>query len=302
MVRVSICIPIFNSASTLEACLQSVFAQTFTDWELLLFDDGSTDGSWALVERLADPRVRRMRGDRNLGCGPRLNEMAQLARGDYLARMDADDMMHPDRIGKEAAFLDAHPDIDVVDCEMILFDGDLSAERRLGLGPLHSSPYSFLGGRRLLHAACMARKGWLREHPYDAAYRRAEDFELWTRTFGSIRVARLQEALCFYGLPRNGPDYFGKYAETCRTDRRILRRYGPALVGWWRTLTLIGQSRAKEEVYRLATLAGVQERLTSRRGVPLSRREADAARAVVESILATRLPMETGLPLASAHA
>ena len=114
-VSVTIGIPFLNARRYLEDAVRSVFAQTHGDWELLLIDDGSTDGSIAVVRHLDDPRVRVLGDGSNRGLCARLNQIASLAQGTYLARMDADDLMHPERIERQLKFLRANPNVDLID-------------------------------------------------------------------------------------------------------------------------------------------------------------------------------------------
>jgi glycosyltransferase involved in cell wall biosynthesis/SAM-dependent methyltransferase len=119
MPRVSIVVPFFNAERFLDQAVQSVLAQTWQDWELLLVDDGSTDGSGAIARRyvMADPgRIRCLEhpGHRNLGLPASRNLGHQHARGEFLAPLDADDVWLPDKLTQQVAVLDAHPDVALV--------------------------------------------------------------------------------------------------------------------------------------------------------------------------------------------
>ena len=112
--RVTIGIPFYNAKHTLADAIRSVFAQTFQDWELILADDGSTDGSAEIARMVDDPRVTVISDGMNRGLPYRLNKITELARADYIARMDADDLMHPERLTLQVQYLDANPAVDVV--------------------------------------------------------------------------------------------------------------------------------------------------------------------------------------------
>ena len=118
----SVSLPVYNAARSLPLALGSLLAQTFADWELLAVDDGSSDDSLAVLHRLRDPRVRVLADGRNLGVAARLNQIAQEARGEYVARMDADDLCHPQRLEKQSAFLQQNPDTDGVGCSLLILD------------------------------------------------------------------------------------------------------------------------------------------------------------------------------------
>ena len=102
---ISIILPFRNPGSYLEEAVKSVFAQTFSDWELLLMDDGSTDSSLEYLRHIRDERVRVFSDGAARGLSFRLNELIDLARGPYIARMDADDITHPDRLAVQHEYL-----------------------------------------------------------------------------------------------------------------------------------------------------------------------------------------------------
>ena len=102
---VTIGLPFYNDRLTLELAIKSIFAQTYKNWELILVDDGSTDGSLNIAKKITDKRVRIISDEKNKGLIFRLNQIASLAKGKYLARMDADDLMQPTRIEKQVEFL-----------------------------------------------------------------------------------------------------------------------------------------------------------------------------------------------------
>ena len=127
---VSIGIPFFNPGQAFEPAVRSVFAQTFTDWELFLVDDGSTDGSLERARAITDSRVTVVTDGANRGLCERLNQIARLARHDLLCRMDADDVMHPARLAQQVDWMRRNPDVDVLGAQAITID---DAERATGV-------------------------------------------------------------------------------------------------------------------------------------------------------------------------
>ena len=107
---ISVVMPVYNAAAFLEAAIDSVLAQTMGDFEFLIIDDGSTDGSPDIIRRYDDPRIRFVTRE-NRGAVATRNELGALARAPYLAVMDADDICLPDRLEKQYAFLESHGDI-----------------------------------------------------------------------------------------------------------------------------------------------------------------------------------------------
>lgn len=286
-VSVSIGIPFRNARRVLAAAVRSVFAQTHHDWELLLIDDGSTDGSIEVVRHLDDPRVRLVADGSHRGLCARLNQIAAMARGTYLARMDADDVMHPERIERQLALLRTDPTVDLVDTATFTVDDDLTPLGIRGDRPLDPRPEAVLRDGLLIHPTVMGRVEWFRRHPYDPIFVRAEDRELWMRTCATTSFARLCQPLFFY---REGPaGSLENYLRSERTVRDILRRYGPPLVGVHRTRLLVMRSRLKAMTYRLGTGLGLQGRLISRRNRRLGAAEAREGGRILAAILATRV-------------
>jgi len=298
-VSVTIGIPFLNARRYLADAVRSVFTQTHDDWELLLIDDGSSDGSIDVVRNLDDPRVRLLGDGSNRGLGARLNQIASLAEGTYVARMDADDLMHPERIERQLKFLRAHPSIDLIDTATFTVDDDLTPLGIRGDRPLDSRPEAVLRNGLLIHPTVMGRAEWFRSNPYDPIYVRAEDRELWSRTCATTKFARLCDPLFFYreGLAGN----LRNYLRTEGTGLEILRRYGPPLVGAWRTRLLVMRSRLKSMAYRNGTKLGLQGRLISERNRRLNAAEMQEGRRILSVIRNTRVSgLDGDLPAPSA--
>ena len=125
MAKVSIIMGIYNCAATLPEAIDSILAQTFPDWQLVLCDDGSKDNTYAVAkayqERIPD-KIILLQNKQNMGLNHTLNRCLQAATGEYVARMDGDDVSLPSRLEKEVAFLDAHPEYAIVSAPMIFFD------------------------------------------------------------------------------------------------------------------------------------------------------------------------------------
>lgn len=288
---VTIGLPFFNARATLADALRSIVAQTFTDWELLLIDDGSTDGSVDVARGLADPRVRLIADGVNRGLVARLNQIAELARGTYLARMDGDDLMHPRRLEAQLRHLAEQPAIDLLDAAAITIDEHGTPLGVRGEQPLNSDPRAVLRSGLLIHPAVLGRTAWFRAHPYDARFVRAEDLELWVRTCRTATFGRVPEPLLFYREASSGN--LAAYLRTAQTTRAIVRAYGPAIVGRLRTGALIARSYAKGLTYWTMTRLGWQAGLIRHRSRPLGAAERLAARATLDTILNTPLPRPT---------
>jgi glycosyltransferase involved in cell wall biosynthesis len=254
---VSIGIPFFNPGPFLREAIQSVFAQTYPFWELILVDDGSDDGSYELCLRIQDSRVRVFRDGKQMGLAARLNQIASVASGKYLARMDADDLMHPERLARQVALLEAHPEIAVVSTGYYLMDpeGNLLGVR-MGVQPKPEEVFAWGG---YLHPSIMARTSWFRDNPYALDYPRAEDRELFARVMGQAQFFVLREPLYIYRW--YGNTALTKLIRGYRSERRIILRYGPSKLGWPKTWILLGRSLAKEAIVRAVSLFGQEEKV-----------------------------------------
>lgn len=293
---ITIGLPFFNCEATLTPALQSIFAQTDRDWELLLVDDGSTDGSLWIARQVSDPRVTVISDGINRGLPYRLNQIAALSQRHYVARMDADDLMHPERLSRQREFLDRNPGVDAVGTPAFIIDAGNEVTGRRGDARFDPSPRGVLEHGLFIHPTVMGRRDWFRAHPYDSRFVRAEDRELWCRAAGQATFARLADALLFYREPENLN--LGNYLQSCATDRRILRQYGPPVVGRVRTRTLIARSYLKDTCYRTASFSGRASLLVRRRNRTLTETDHRAATAIVDRVLATAVP-GLGLRVAS---
>jgi glycosyltransferase involved in cell wall biosynthesis len=164
---VSIALPVFNGSRDVLPAVQSVLDQTFVDWELILIDDGSTDGTQDQLRRLADPRVRLIADGDNKGLAARLNQAIGLARGKYFARMDHDDVAHPERLALQVAYLQAHGDVDLLATKCLAMS---ESETIVGEVPFAASHADIC--RRpwlafyMAHPTWMGKIEWFRRHLY----------------------------------------------------------------------------------------------------------------------------------------
>jgi glycosyltransferase involved in cell wall biosynthesis len=197
--RVSVLLPVWNGEAFLEQAMESVLQQTFSSFELILIDDGSTDRTAAIAEEFAfrDTRVRVLRR-RHEGFSATLNAGIAAARGEYVARMDADDISVPDRLQKQVAYLDVHPACVAVGAWIEVVN---EAGRHVGLKTLvttHDEISAALlrGVSPMAHPTVVARRDTLRAvGGYDARCYPSEDLDLWFRLGESGELANLGEAL-----------------------------------------------------------------------------------------------------------
>jgi glycosyltransferase involved in cell wall biosynthesis len=283
-------ISFYNAEQTLADAIRSVFAQTLTDWELILVDDGSTDGSLEIASSVADSRVRVVSDGKNLGLSARLNQIALLARGEYLARMDSDDLMHPDRLEAQLDFLKRQPEVDVVGSGMLILDEDgCPVAKRLPQTRIDAQ-YVLLKGA-FAHATIVGRLGWFQRNPYDSAFDGCEDRELWLRSFARSHFANLPE--CFYFCTEHSSFSLKKCIARGRTNARCYRKHGSAFVGRGTAFVLASREELKTAVYAAAVTLGLEQRLINRRSVKLTMQEQSVAAEVLARIRATQIPLRS---------
>jgi glycosyltransferase involved in cell wall biosynthesis len=230
---VSIAMPFYNAERTVAASIRSILLQSYSNWELLLCDDGSTDAGRELVRTFDDPRII-VWGDRQrLELGARLNECIERATGEYIARMDADDIAYPRRLEKQIRFLQEHPEVDLTGGWAVLFAdegaplakrADPAAHSDITRRPLYSFP--------LIHPTFMGRAAWFRRYQYRADAIRCEDHDLLYRACAGSRFANLPEIVLGY---RHGSINLRKRLRSrrmwCRCAGRYLGRGGRMCVG-----------------------------------------------------------------------
>lgn len=284
---VTIGIPFYNPGNLLLDAVRSIFAQTYSNWELILIDDGSSDSSLEVARAIRDPRVRVYCDGANRGLPTRLNQIAQIAQTPYLARMDSDDMMHPERLSRQYHYLVENPHVDIVDTAIYSIDehGQLSSVR--DQKQLDVRPQSVLRKGLLFHPTILGWTDWFCKNPYNPQFTRAEDHELWCRTVAHTTFSRIAEPLLFY---REGRGNLNNYLASQYTNRKILRQYGPAIVGEWRTQSLIFKSFAKGWTHRLCSLAGISRQLISLRNSRIKPVERENAMKILQRIKRTPIP------------
>ena len=207
---ISVCMPVYNAERYLAQALESILNQTFGDFEFLILDDGSTDGSLGILERHArrDPRIR-LTSRPNEGVAASLNELVDQSRGEFLARMDADDISLPERFARQVEYLRDHPECTAVGCRV--WEGDTDGDP-VGEFPTlgdHQEIDAFhfqMKGPALIHPSLMMRRdavlavGKYRDFPM-------EDLDLLLRLAEHGRLSRVPEFLLIYRLHSNNISY-----------------------------------------------------------------------------------------------
>jgi glycosyltransferase involved in cell wall biosynthesis len=206
--RISVVLAVRNGERHLEASVRSILAQSFDDFELIVVDDGSTDGTAGIIAALerADPRVVAVRHEKQ-GLAASLNRGLALARAGYVARQDADDLSLPDRFARQVAFLEQHPSVAAVGSSADVIDASGAVAGRLaaavgphlvrrGLLTLRSTP---------VHGSMMMRRPIVQAlGGYRGAFRAGQDYDLWLRLSERHDIDNLPGVLYQWRLDREG--------------------------------------------------------------------------------------------------
>jgi len=198
---VSVLIPIYNGLPYLDAAIASVLGQTFQDFEIIIINDGSTDDSASVVEKFNDPRIRYFQQE-NMGLSATLNRAISMAKGQYIARQDQDDICFPLRLQKQVAFLDSNPDIGMVGASAEIWVDNNRTERLLA-HPVDdvSLRMGLLFDNYFVHSSIMIRQSVLKKvggYTEDLSRCPPEDYELWSRVVRTTKVANLPDVLMAY--------------------------------------------------------------------------------------------------------
>lgn len=201
--RVSVVMPVYNEERYLALALDSILCQTFEDFELIVIDDASTDGTASILAeyQARDPRIRVLTNAENRGVAANLNVGLRLARGELIARMDGDDICLPERLRAQVEFLDAHPDHVLVGAACRTIDAE-GRVRKTDIEATETWEFSWISLFRppLVHASAMFRAWLVREKGlyYNEQYRAAEDFDFWIRMLDYGKAASVARPLIFH--------------------------------------------------------------------------------------------------------
>ena len=268
--RVSVLLPAFNALATLPRAVASIRAQTFTDWELLVVDDGSTDGTteWLRAQATGEPRLRVISQPHG-GIVATLNHGLATARGEFIARMDADDEALPERLTEQVALLDSHADMGVIG-SLVEFAGDRAASQgyalhvdwlnsvvtpeQIALNRFVEAPFA--------HPSVMFRRELVARH---GGYRDGdfpEDYELWLRWLeAGVRMAKVPRTLLRWHDPpmrlsRTDPRY--AVDSFYKLKANYLARWLRAEVSESRELLVWGAGRATRKRVKLLQAQGIR--------------------------------------------
>ena len=203
--KVSVCIPTFDSEAYVSSCIESVLAQKGVEFEVIVFDNASQDDTWKIVQRFSDPRLRAFRADRNCGMTANFNRLLLEAKGEYIKLLCSDDLLEPSALELQTRFLDEHPDLAMATCATRLID---SSNEVLGTVRWFSQPVTiealnlktvFLIYGNIIgepSAVLFRREAWLRAGPFRDGLVTLIDVDMWFRLSREGGVGYLPLPLC----------------------------------------------------------------------------------------------------------
>ncbi|CAD7803951.1 Putative glycosyltransferase EpsE [Chryseobacterium aquaeductus] len=196
--KISVVMPVYNGEKYLVEAIDSILNQTYSDFELLLINDGSKDATESIILSYSDERIVYVKNEENLGLIKTLNKGIDLARGEFIARMDQDDISHQKRFEKQIKIFEENNEVGVCGTWFTMFGGNI--DKILVAHPERSEEIKLhlLGHCTLGHPTIMLRKSSIGSERYDEDYQAAEDYDFW------VRLSKITE---LYNIPESLLDY-----------------------------------------------------------------------------------------------
>lgn len=282
---VSIGIPFYNSENYLEDAIKSVTKQTYSNWELTLIDDGSSDFSLDIARRYEaqDDRISVVSDGENLGLPKRLNQLSKLSKGYYYARMDADDIMHHNRLKKQIEYLESNPEIDLLGSGLIAIDNQNNITGiRKGSFLNNVTLQMVIKMTWCVHPTITGKLEWFKNNPYDESLRRAQDYELWIRTVDKSNFVRLKNPYLFY-REASTPS-LKKYIESTQYSLRTFRKNSKR-IGLLNVIKLSVSKLLKLCVYFVFSIFGLTDKLIERRSIKLEDKDKEYYTKILNKII-----------------
>ncbi|HXB41313.1 MAG TPA: glycosyltransferase [Bacteroidia bacterium] len=200
---VSVLLPVYNSAAYVKSAIESILKQTFIDFELLIINDGSTDNSFSLISSFSDSRIRIINNEKNIGLTATLNKGIDLAKGKYIARMDADDISFPERFEKQINYLEKNITVSLLATRTALIntEGEITGEWNddVKYTDGNSIRKQMAFSNCIVHPSIMIRADILKKYKYNDYQKSAEDWDLWLRLLADgHKIHKLNDILLHY--------------------------------------------------------------------------------------------------------
>jgi len=220
--KITILMPVYNGEKYLKKSIESILNQTFKDFEFLIINDSSTDNSEKIIKSYADPRIIFIQNEKNIGVTKTLNRGLELATGEYIARMDADDISLTKRLNKQIKFLEANPKIGICGTWIKTIGNIKGYIQKYPTNP-NEAKAQMLFYTPLAHPTVMMRKNILKRFnlKYDENLRNGQDYDLWSRALKYTKISNLNKVLLLYRIHEKSEstkhsNFQKKSAETIR--------------------------------------------------------------------------------------
>jgi len=284
---ISIGISFFNAEKYLIDTIRSIYCQTHNNWELILLDDGSTDNSLKLAKYINDKRVRVYSDGVRKGLSSRLNDITKLSKYSFIARMDADDLIAPNKFEKQVKILIDNPNIDLVSTNTFSFD---KYDRLLGKGLKSNNNFSkdellHKKGHGIVHASIIGRKEWFLRNPYNENITTGQDYDLWIRAAEKkdFKILILDEPLFYYREEMNIT--LKKLMGAYETKYRVLKKHSEK-----NNFYFFIKFRLKVFIIRLLDRLNLLKLLSKRRTKPFNKNEKRLFHENLDLIKSIKLP------------
>ena len=226
MPKVTVLLPVYNGEKFLQETMQSILNQTYTDFEFLIVDDGSTDRTLEIIKSFADERIKILRNKERLKLSGALNRGLKEAKGRYVARMDADDIALPERLQRQVEYMEKHPEIGMCGTAIEIF-GEVKTRPDIYPKTAAAIKAYALFDCPFCHPTVMMRRDLFVEHDlwYDGSYYPTEDYELWARAVALFPTINLGKVLLRYRVhdsSMTGSDWDAMDKQAARIIRRLL--------------------------------------------------------------------------------
>lgn len=258
--RVTVLMPVYNGEKYLREAMDSILTQTFTDFEFLIINDGSTDRSVEIIVSYNDTRIRLVHNENNLKLVATLNKGLDLARGEYIARMDCDDISLPERLARQVAFMEAHPELGICGtwAKKIDSDGKVLGDFKSPVGE-QMDKYIWRP-TPIIHPTAVFRNSVIKSFRYDQNFTDAEDLELWQRVSKVTKLDNLNEYLFLYRVHPQSVTALKRAVQLRSVYKAFVKLYGSDDISYEEFLAVLYESNKLSPIER----ANIYSRISSK--------------------------------------
>ncbi len=231
--KITVLMSVYNGERFLSTAIESILNQTYRDFEFIIIDDGSSDRSREIIQSHKDQRIRLIYNEENIGLTPSLNKGLKLARGEYIARMDADDVSFPQRLEMQVEFLDHNPEVVLLGAWAEVVDEN---EKKIMVWRYPTDDcvirWRLLSRNCLVHSSVMYRKDKVLDAGgYNSSITYAQDYELWTKLSMIAQIRQLPQVLIRHRRFVPGSIGDKHLAEQHRAGEMVAHNYAESILG-----------------------------------------------------------------------